>query len=118
MAKTKRSASTVKAIKNFVLDDPALAPAIAEKELSAGGFPYNDKLKRKPYEKDLRQLQIELLKLQYWAREKGERIVIVFEGRDTAGKGGTILRLTQHLNPRHATIVALSKPTDIEREQW
>lgn len=118
MNKTKRAAKTVKAIKNFSLDDPTLAPAIAENALSSGGFPYDKKLKRKSYEHDLRQLQIELLKLQYWAREKGERIVILFEGRDTAGKGGTILRLTQHLNPRHATTIALSKPTDIERNQW
>ena len=106
------------AIKTFSLDDQELPEGIASRELSAGGYPYTKKMNRKAYEKDLYFLQIELLKMQYWIRDKGERLVIVFEGRDTAGKGGTIQRLTQHLNPRHATAVALSKPTDAERAQW
>ncbi len=66
----------------------------------------------------MRRLQIELLKVQNWARDKGERIAIVFEGRDASGKGGTIHRFTQHLNPRAARLVALPKPTDVERGQW
>lgn len=75
-------------------------------------------LKKTIFEDDLRQLQIELVKLQNWVKDKGKRIVILFEGRDTAGKGGTIKRITEHLNPRGARIVALGKPSDIERGQW
>ncbi len=118
MGKENRNSDLSKAIRNFNLDDPDLPPAIAKRELSAGDFPYDKKMRRKVYEKHLYFLHIEMLKLQSWMREKGERLVIVFEGRDTAGKGGTILRLTQHLNPRHANIVALPKPTDAERAQW
>src|SRR5262249_43577150 len=76
------------------------------------------KMERKEYEALLRDLQIELLKLQRWALKKGRRIVVIFEGRDGAGKGGTILRIMQHLNPRSARTVALPKPTDVERGQW
>jgi len=81
-------------------------------------YPYEKKLKRKEYEKTLMKLQIELLKLQRWVKEEGERIVIFFEGRDAAGKGGTIKRFTEHLNPRGARVVALQKPNDTERGQW
>ena len=77
-----------------------------------------DRMKRKEYEPLLRDLQIELLKLQLWALKRGKRIVVVFEGRDGAGKGGTILRITQHLNPRTARKVALTKPSDVERGEW
>jgi polyphosphate kinase len=70
------------------------------------------------YERAKRLLQIELVKFQNWVKETGQRIVIVFEGRDAAGKGGTIKRFTEHLNPRGATVVALEKPTDQERTQW
>ncbi len=75
-------------------------------------------MKTKRYERELRSLQIELLKMQDWARASGARVVVVFEGRDAAGKGGTISRFRQHLNPRHARAVALSKPSDAERGQW
>jgi polyphosphate kinase 2 len=75
-------------------------------------------LKKDVFEKELRLLQVELVKLQNWVKEKNKRILIIFEGRDTAGKGGTIKRLTEHLNPRGARIVALGKPSDIERGQW
>jgi polyphosphate kinase 2 len=102
----------------FDLENPILPGEIAEQALTAGGYPYAKALKRKRYEKDLRALQIELLKLQYWIRESGTRLVAIFEGRDTAGKGGTINRITQHLNPRHAKVVALAKPTEAERGQW
>ncbi len=81
-------------------------------------YPYDKKMKRKVYEQEKRALQIELLKVQSWMRETGQRIVIIFEGRDAAGKGGTIKRFMEHLNPRHARIIALEKPSDVERGQW
>ncbi len=81
-------------------------------------FPYTEKLKRKEYERLKAELQIELVKMQYWVKETGQRLMILNEGRDAAGKGGTIKRFMEHLNPRGARIVALEKPTDIERTQW
>lgn len=72
----------------------------------------------KEYEKELSHLQIELLKLQYYVKEKGLKLLIIFEGRDAAGKGGTIKRITEHLNPRGCTVVALPKPSDVETTQW
>ena len=80
--------------------------------------PTTPKLSRKAYEKEKRALQIELLKLQLWAKSTGQKILIIFEGRDAAGKGGSIKRFTEHLNPRGARVVALEKPTDIEQTQW
>lgn len=77
-----------------------------------------EKLSRNEYEKLKKDLQIELLKMQSWARETGERIVILFEGRDAAGKGGTIKRFMEHLNPRGAKVIALEKPTEEEKGQW
>ena len=82
------------------------------------GYPYDTKLSRKAYEKEKRALQIELLKLQLWDKSTGQKILIIFEGRDAAGKGGSIKRFTEHLNPRGARVVALEKPTDIEQTQW
>ena len=82
------------------------------------GYPYDEKLGRKEYEKAKRKLQIELLKLQAWVKESGEKIVIIFEGRDAAGKGGAIKRFTEHMNPRGARVVALEIPTDREQTQW
>jgi len=76
------------------------------------------KLSRLEYEKQKELLQIELLKVQNWAKKRGERIVILFEGRDAAGKGGAIKRFMEHLNPRGARVVALEKPSDTERGQW
>src|SRR6478672_13511437 len=76
------------------------------------------KLPRKVYENELYRLQAELVKMQNWTRASGQRIVIVFEGRDAAGKGGTISRVMQYLNPRFARIVALDKPTEREKTQW
>ncbi|MCB1545313.1 MAG: polyphosphate kinase 2 [Rhodoblastus sp.] len=114
---TERS-KAAEAVKAFAIDAPDLPKAIDKAALTSGGYPYDKKLKRKAYAKELRRLQIELLKLLDWVENKGERIVIVFEGRDAAGKGGTIARLTQHLNPRKAHIVALSKPTPREQDEW
>ncbi|MFD5552557.1 polyphosphate kinase 2 [Streptomyces sp. NPDC127068] len=82
------------------------------------GYPYTRKMRRRDYEKAKRALQIELIKMQRWVKEHDERLVIVFEGRDAAGKGGTIKRFTEHLNPRGARVVALEKPTERERTQW
>ncbi|MDK1472751.1 polyphosphate kinase 2 [Streptomyces sp. 549] len=80
--------------------------------------PYDSKVKRKEYDRVKRVLQIELLKLQRWAKDTGQRIVVVCEGRDAAGKGGTIQRFTERLNPRGARVVALEKPTEREAAQW
>jgi polyphosphate kinase len=81
-------------------------------------YPYPEKMSRDEYEYLKRPLQIELVRLQNWVKDTGQRIVIVFEGRDAAGKGGTIKRFTEHLNPRGASVVALVKPTERERSQW
>ena len=70
------------------------------------------------YRKELRRLQIELLKLQNHVKEKGLKLLLIFEGRDAAGKGGTIKRITEHINPRGARVVALEKPSDTEKTQW
>ena len=83
-----------------------------------GGYPYRNLLSRKSYERQKYDLQVELLKLQAWVKGTGARIVILFEGRDAAGKGGTIKRFMEHLNPRGARVVALEKPSEIERGQW
>jgi polyphosphate kinase len=81
-------------------------------------YPYDERMSRNEYEWLKRRLQIELLKLQNWSKRTGARHVILFEGRDAAGKGGTIKRLMEHLNPRGARVVALEKPTDTEKSQW
>jgi len=84
----------------------------------SGTYPYKTKIRRSSYEKHKEELQVELLKVQSWVKETGQRIVVFFEGRDAAGKGGTIKRFMEHLNPRAASVVALEKPTDHERGQW
>ncbi|WP_169988918.1 polyphosphate kinase 2 [Microbispora sp. H10836] len=81
-------------------------------------YPYDHRIARQEYDRQKRLLQIELLKLQYWLKDTGGRLVILFEGRDAAGKGGTIKRFMEHLNPRGATVVALEKPSERERGQW
>ncbi len=102
----------------FDLDHAELPDAIKDNVFKSGGYPYEKKLSRKKYEEELYSLQLELGKMQSWLRETGERVVIIFEGRDAAGKGGTINSFRQYLNPRHAKVVALSKPSDTERGQW
>jgi len=104
-------------------DSPAAKlPVSPDDQLSGdwrdGGYPYRNLMSRKNYERQKYRLQVELLKLQAWVKETGQRVVIVFEGRDAAGKGGTIKRLMEHLNPRGARVVALEKPTESERGQW
>lgn len=83
-----------------------------------GAYPYKNLMTRKNYEKQKYRLQVELLKLQAWVKASGQKVVILFEGRDAAGKGGTIKRFMEHLNPRGAHVVALEKPTETERGQW
>lgn len=84
----------------------------------SGHYPYDSKISTKAYEKRKQELQIELLKLQNWVKDNGKKIVILFEGRDAAGKGGTIKRFMEHLNPRGARVVALEKPNGKELGQW
>ncbi len=87
-------------------------------DILGGRYPHGERLARKVYDKDYEKLQIELVKLQAWVRDSGTRIAMVFEGRDAAGKGGTIGRLRENLNPRGARVVALSKPTETEQGEW
>ena len=84
----------------------------------SGEYPYKRKVTRQFYEQHKHQLQVELLKVQKWVKESGERVVMLFEGRDAAGKGGTIKRFMEHLNPRGARVVALEKPSEEEKGQW
>ena len=97
-------------------------PPSPDEELGAdwrsGAYPYKNLMLRQNYEAQKYLLQVELLKLQAWAKETGQRIVILFEGRDAAGKGGAIRRFMEHMNPRGARVVALEKPTEVERGQW
>lgn len=81
-------------------------------------YPYKHRMSRRNYEEQKFKLQVELLKLQAWVKETGQRLVILFEGRDAAGKGGTIKRFMEHINPRGARVIALEKPTDTEQGQW
>ncbi|MBF4574336.1 polyphosphate kinase 2 [Herbiconiux sp. VKM Ac-1786] len=110
-------------LKHSVLDDDDDDPVLlgtdgAPVDTWREGYPYDERLDRADYEAGKRLLQIELLKLQNWIKLHGRRLVIVFEGRDAAGKGGTIKRFTEHLNPRGARVVALEKPTERESGQW
>ena len=93
-------------------------PEAIRRTFESGEYPYATKMRRAPYEKHKAELQIELLKVQRWVEDTGQKIVILFEGRDAAGKGGTIKRFMEHLNPRTARVVALTKPTERERSQW
>lgn len=111
------------AISKFFEND---APKSVRKAVEAGSkrdilsdsYPYDRWMDKESYEADLKVLQVELVKLQHWLTESGHRMVLVFEGRDTAGKGGAIRRLTEPLNPRIARIEALPKPTDRQQTQW
>ena len=110
-------------IRRFFADDApeAIREAIEQSDkddILGDSYPYGEQMKRKKYEKELEALQVELVKLQRWMQESGARIAILFEGRDAAGKGGVISRLTLNLNPRVARIVALSAPSEREKGQW
>jgi len=121
-----RSPAEAKALLQTLLaHQEALArqqPVAPDDELSPdwrqGGYPYKNLLSRKSYERQKYRLQVELLKLQAWVKETGQKVVVLFEGRDAAGKGGTIKRFMENLNPRGARVVALDKPTEAERGEW
>ncbi|MGB2832077.1 MAG: polyphosphate kinase 2 [Methylotenera sp.] len=116
------AAALSKAIANMPSMEGIKKRVHADDELSQdwrdGGYPYKNLLSRRSYENQKYHLQVELLKLQAWVKETGQRVVILFEGRDAAGKGGTIRRFMEHLNPRGARVVALEKPSEVERGQW
>jgi polyphosphate kinase len=119
------SPDDVHALRQMLFRRETAAPAHAhdpDMELSRhwreGAYPYRNLLSRKSYERQKYRLQVELLKLQAWVKESGQRVMIIFEGRDAAGKGGTIKRFMEHLNPRGARVVALEKPSEVERGQW
>ena len=121
-ANAANSAKTVAARATEAEDAPEIKSTdkVAEyrQTFEQGEYPYPDKMGRKEYEAQKAKLQAELLKVQLWAQETGEKFVLIFEGRDAAGKGGTIKRFTEHLNPRQARVVALNKPTWEEKGQW
>ena len=111
-----------KTSKTTTVASPVL-DAVADREkirqaFESGNYPYAEKIKTAEYERAKKDLQVELLKVQKWVKDTGQKIVILFEGRDAAGKGGTIKRFTEHLNPRAARVVALEKPTEVEQAQW
>ena len=100
-------------------DDPVLVTIDGEPvDTWREGYPYPERMDRQDYEREKRLMQIELLKLQNWIKDTGERLMVLFEGRDAAGKGGTIKRFMEHLNPRGARVVALEKPSERENSQW
>jgi polyphosphate kinase len=105
-------------LEDFDLDDPILPKSIKRKALGSGGYPYADKLDADSFEPQMQRLQEQLAKLQADQAKTGRRVVIVFEGRDAAGKGGSIKTYLQYLNPRFNMAVALTKPSDRERTQW
>jgi polyphosphate kinase len=122
------SADDAQALRNAVLAVPGQSqgqlPSVVNpddvlaKDWRQGSYPYRNLMQRASYEAQKYKLQVELLKLQAWVKESGQRVVVLFEGRDAAGKGGTIRRFMEHLNPRGARVVALDKPSDVERGQW
>lgn len=105
-------------LKNFDLEDPVLPTAIRRAALSSGGFPYAEKLERERYDVELEKLHKQLALLQAHVAKTGMRILLLFEGRDAAGKGGTIKTYLKYLNPRFNLSVALPKPSDREKTQW
>jgi polyphosphate kinase 2 len=107
--------ATTDEAKKDVSADPSKSPTLG---FETGEYPYATKYSTKDYEKEKAQLQAELLKVQKWVNDTGQKFVLLFEGRDAAGKGGTIKRFMEHLNPREARVVALNKPTDEERGYW
>lgn len=126
-ARVKPANSQIKqaAVNNEAIPDvtgPDLSHAFNVDEVSqsfeSAEYPYKASMRDKDYEREKTELQIELLKAQNWVKETGQKVVVIFEGRDAAGKGGTIKRFTEHLNPRGARVVALEKPTEQESKQW
>lgn len=89
-----------------------------KRDILAPDFPHSHRMRRKAYDAEMHALQVELVRLQAWIKSSGARVIVVFEGRDAAGKGGAIKRFRENLNPRGARVVALPKPTDVEASQW
>ncbi|MBN9070015.1 MAG: polyphosphate kinase 2 [Rhizobiales bacterium] len=104
--------------RSFDVQDPELPGWIRQRALTSGGYPYDHKMDKDDYAETLERLQTELAKLQAWQQSTGQRVLVIFEGRDAAGKGGTIGALREYMNPRTARNVALTKPTETERGQW
>ncbi|MGX5667795.1 polyphosphate kinase 2 [Rhizobium daejeonense] len=102
----------------FDIDDPKLPKWINNESLASDDFPYDKKMDEEQYEDELEKVQIELVKLQFWQQKTGKRVMALLEGRDAAGKGGTIHATLAYMNPRSARVVALTKPTETERGQW
>lgn len=111
---TKVKASTIENTKETEMSDDFLETD----PFRSGMYPYKTKISKRTYEARKKELQVELLKVQKWVKDTGQKIVILFEGRDAAGKGGTIKRFMEHLNPRGARVVALEKPSETEKGQW
>lgn len=105
-------------LKIFDIDRPDLPKWINKAKVTSGNYPYQERLPKKAYKRALEALHIELVKAQTWRLRTNARILCLFEGRDAAGKGGSIKTLREYLNPRHARIVALPKPSDRERSEW
>ncbi len=121
----KTSGEALQAPSNSIADmmigspDAPLSEADQARQFFENGeYPYQDKISSSDYESQKKALQVELLKAQEWIKASGQKVVLLFEGRDAAGKGGTIKRFMEHLNPRGARVVALDKPTDREKSQW
>ncbi|MDJ0916475.1 MAG: polyphosphate kinase 2 [Woeseiaceae bacterium] len=106
------------ASRSFLLGELRHNPDEIKRLFREGTYPYKNKIRKAPYEHHKEELQTELLKVQSWVKETGQKIVVLFEGRDAAGKGGTIKRFMEHLNPRAARVIALMKPTEAELGQW
>ncbi len=104
--------------RSFLLGELRHNPEEIKRLFREGTYPYKNKIRKAPYEQHKQELQTELLKVQSWVKETGQKIVVLFEGRDAAGKGGTIKRFMEHLNPRAARVIALEKPTEAEMGQW
>ncbi len=119
---TDKDTATMKEVTGEVLGMPSLTEiGVDEDQLhrqAEAYYPYKEKMRQGDYESAKYKLQIEILKMQNWVKDTGQRLVILFEGRDAAGKGGTIKRMMEHMNPRGARVVALEKPTETEMGQW
>ena len=119
IAKSRKPGAALKEVPVALsAQDHAVSADQVRRAFESGKYPYSRKMGRRAYEAEKAALQSELLKVQLWAQDTGQKFVMLFEGRDAAGKGGTIKRFTEHLNPRTARVVALNKPTDLERGQW
>lgn len=115
---TDRKANKTTALRMAASEAPRTEAEQVKDLFRNGKYPYKTKIRKSAYEAHKEELQVELLKAQNWVKMTGQRIIVIFEGRDAAGKGGTIKRFMEHLNPRAARVVALEKPTDHERGQW